>query len=408
MKVLTSFTTLLLLSSLSIASEVKGDALEAYLSGLKLQEFGHDYDKAEAESNKLHNTWIQPVQISYSYSQSNSYDQEQIRESAALSISQPVFQSGGIYFAMKFADFTREHSNLSIDQQKRSLIKQTVELLMQIKQNEMKIAKQKLQIANSTINLEQKRELYLNGQLDSGFLNNAIIEKNAVTQTLFDLETILARQISSFEALSDLDYKTASIPSLKMINENEYLKHNIVLQTTQSEIQKNDYNTRVTRSKYLPAVSLTGGYSWDKTQNLNFGGQAGFTPPETAYYNYGLQASIPIDINTFNDIESARADYLKSRVVILDQKRELKALFFQVMLNMKNFDKKIALANENAQLYKTLLSETQTLFEAGYKTAYDVENLSNSFEIQNIDVAVFEIDKQLELLTLYEKFVNEI
>ncbi len=408
MKALVSLSVCLTLCSNVLMAQESEDSLESYLSSLKLQEFSYDYTKAEAESDKLHNTWIRPIEISYSYSNSNAYDKETIREGAAISINQPIFQSGGIYFAMKFADYTREYSDLSIDQQKRSLVKTTVELLMQIKQNELKISRQKLQISNSNINLEQQRELYLNGQLDSGFLNNAVIEKNIVTESLFDIETVLSRQISSFEALSDLDYKTASIPSLKMLNEEEFLKHNIVLKTTESEIKKNDYNTRVTRSKYLPAVSLTGGYSWDKTQNLNFGGGQGFTPPETAYYNYGLRATLPLDINTFNDIESARADYLKSKVVVLDQKRELKALFFQVMQNLKNYDKKIGLANESAQLYKTLLSETKTLFQAGYKTQYDVDNLSNSYEIQMINVAIYELDKQLELLNLYEKFVNEI
>lgn len=64
------------------------------------------------------------------------------------------------------------------------------------------------------------------------------------------------------------------------------------------------------------------------------------------------------------------------------------------------------MSQENVDLYGKLLEDTQALYEAGYKTEYDVENLQNSLEIQKIDANIYEIDKQLELLTLYEMYVN--
>ncbi len=281
---------------------------------------------------------------------------------------------------------------------------------MKIKQAAFGIEKQALQIANSEINLEQKREQYLNGQLDSGFLNNAIIEKNLVIQTMYDLETAKQRLVSQFEKISDMDYKRAEIPFLAMIDEEKFLEYNIDIKLAQSELEKNRLNKNVTLTKYLPAVSLQGSYNWQKNESFFFinGSPVKSNPPETTYYKYGIRASMPLDINSYNDYESARISYLKSLVVIDDKKRELKSLFEQVMQNLENFDKKILLSEENRQLYKTLLDETKDLYAAGYKTVYDVSTLENSEKIQVINKHIFEIDKQLELLNLYEKITSEV
>lgn len=171
---------------------------------------------------------------------------------------------------------------------------------------------------------------------------------------------------------------------------------------SESDIEKTRYNKDVTSSKYLPRISFTSGYNWSKSDSaFQFGSK------EKDYYDYGIKASIPIDINTFRDIESSRIDFLKSKLVIEDRKRELHALYEQVMQNINNFEKKRVLSIENRELYEKLLSETQEMYSAGYKTSYDVDLLENSVSIQIIDLSIFEIDKQLELLTLYEMYKND-
>nr|MDA3947421.1 TolC family protein [Helicobacteraceae bacterium] len=189
-------------------------SLDRYLSDLKRQQFGYEYEKNDQESSKLRDSWISPVMLQYSISRSNPYNRDSESQSAAIVMDQPIFQSGGIIYGVKFANASRDFANYSIDQQKRIMIKQTIDLLMQVKQSKLAMDKQQLQIANSSINLEQQREQYLNGQLDSGFLNNAIIETNIVKQAMFDLETRNEQLIAQFKKLSDLDPKTAKIPFL--------------------------------------------------------------------------------------------------------------------------------------------------------------------------------------------------
>jgi len=395
MKALMLFLTLFLLCSTQLFSNEKDSSLDGYISKYKKELFSYDYEKNEAESSKLRDSWIAPLRLNYSYTKRGEDATLKEYQNAAIKMDQPIFASGGIIYGIKFANASKLYADYSIDVAKRKMIKDAVSILMQIKQTSLKEKKQHFQIQNSKINLLQKKEEYLNGQLDSGFLNNAVIQRNIVIQSLYDIQSSKEKLISRFQALSDISYKSASIPHLEFLSSEEFLKNNIVLKMTQSEILKNRYKKDVTVSKYLPKVNLTAGYTWDKAVD------------ERDYYNYGFKVSIPLDINTFRDIESVRVDYLKSQVVKKDKQRELDALFEQVMHNIENFDKKMALSDENIELYDELLKETQELYKAGYKTKYDVDTLKNSLEIQKIDLKIYEIDKQLELLTLYEMYVND-
>jgi outer membrane protein TolC len=405
MKVLNLSLTLFLLFSSSFLSA--NDKLDEYISENKKKQFKYDYEKNRAESSKLHDAWISPINLKYNYSKSKPYDNKQTSINYGIDIDQAIFKSGGIYYAIKFAQASKMYANYSIDIAKRKLIKDAISLLMQIKQMDLKISKQNLQIKNSEINLAQKKESYLNGQLDSGFLDNAIIERNIIIQALYDIQTNKEKLISKFQAISDTDYKNASIPKLKFITKQEFLNHNIVLDKSKSEINKSKYYKDITVSKYLPSLNLTAGYNWQENKDQQLVSGEMSSSSKNDFYNYGFKVLMPIDINTFSDIESTKVDYLKSKLLIEDKKRELKAIFEQVMQNIENFKKKKQLSIENRDVYEKLLTDTKELFNAGYKTKYDVELLQNSVEVQKSDIEIFEIDKQLELLSLYEMYKND-
>ncbi|MGE0739559.1 TolC family protein [Sulfurimonas sp.] len=377
------------------------EKLEDYISETKKEQFRYDYQKNDAESSKLRDSWIAPLNLNYSYSKSNSYGGDvRINEKTSIVMDQPIFQSGGIYYGIKFAEASKIYADYSIDVAKKKLVRDAISLLMQIKQMDLKREKQNLLIKNAEISLAQKKEDYLNGQLDSGFLDSAIIERNQLIQALYDIETNKERLISKFNAISDMNYKDAAVPSLEIITQKEFLEDNIVLTMSQSEIEKNRHFTDVTMAKYLPKINFFAGYNWDKSE-------IAFQPNED-YYNFGFKANLPLDINSFRDMESSKVDYMKSKLVVEDRKRELRAIYEQVMQNIENFEKKKQLSVENRDIYERLLADTKQLFEAGYKAEFDVELMQNSVEIQKSDVAIYDIDKQLELLTLYEMYKNEI
>lgn len=390
-----------LLCSLFAASLVCAE--EEYLSTLKEEQFGFEYRKAKLQNDMLRDSWISPIRLGYSYGKSDQYDGDSLNESASVSIDQPIFRSGGIYYGIKYAEASRRYSNLSIDAARQKLVKEAVGLLMQIRQSDLRIAKQELLIANAGLNLELKTEAYLHGELDSGFLDNAIIDKNVLTQALYDLQTAKERLISAYESISDAPYASVAVPKLSLIEAERFESEAIDLHLAQSEVEKNRWNANVTRAKYLPSVSVNAAYNWNKIENPAFAGRPMIVSAQGRYTSYGFSASMPIDINEWRDMEASRIESLKSGVAMADKKRELAALYQQVRHNLANADKKIALARENRALYEKLLGDTRELFRAGYKTEYDVRMLENSAAIQGIEMGILEYDSQQELLNLYEK-----
>jgi len=407
MKVLHLLIALSLLCSNQLFAKEQIKDFDNYISENKQEQFEADYKKNEAESSKLRDSWIAPINLNYRYDKSNPYKNKQKQKSAGVVMDQPIFQSGGIYYGIKFAQASKVYGDYSVDVSKRKLIKNAISLLMQIKQIQLKEAKQKLQIKNSEISLAQKKEDYLNGQLDSGFLNNAIIERNIVIQALYDIQTNKQKLLSQFKSISDVHPNELNIPYLKTLSKEDFLGKNIILKMSKSEIERDGYNKNVTVAKYLPRINLVAGYNWQKSEDQSFFSGSSTVSQETDYYNYGFRATLPLDINTFRDIEVSKVDYLKSKLVLEDRRRELTTTYEQVMQNIQNYDNKKQLSKENTDLYKDLLSQTTDLYNAGYKTKYDVELLQNSVNIEKLNIQIFEIDKQLSLLTLYETYKNE-
>ena len=402
MRALSLLTSLLVAYSSTISASESKTEFDKYISNSKNQQFSFDYKKVDLESSKLRDSWISPIRLQYSYNKSKPNSLEQIYQGASIKIDQPIFKSGGIYFGIKFAEASRRYSNFSVDLAKRKLIVDAISLLIQIKQSSLKIEKQKLQIENTDIKLEIKKEQYINGQLDSSFLDNAIIEKNIATQILFDIQTAREKMISRFKSISDNQYTNIEIPHLNILNKQQFLENNIVLNMANSKIQKDRYYKNMTITKYLPQINLVAGYNWDKSkiEQLN----NSFIVNENDYKNYGFRASMPLDINSFRDIEVSKVEYLKSTEVLKDKERELSAIFEQVIQNIDNLNKKESLSVSNIELYDKLLSDTKKLYSVGYKTQFDVDLLANSLKIQKFSSKIFELDKQLELLTLYEMY----
>ena len=404
MQVLKPLLLLCLLYNTIILAE--DSTLESYISSNKKKQFEYEYEKNEAEASKLRDSWIAPLQLQYSYSRSKPGAKELTRENTVITMDQPIFQSGGIYYGIKFANASKKYADYSVEAAQVKMIKDTLSILMQIKQSALKVESQKLKILNAEINLKLKQDQYLSGQLDSGFLDDAMIERNKIISLLYDIETSKEKLVASFKTLSDNSYETLSIPHFSLMSEDEFMQYNLALKQSQAEVRKSDYSRDITRSKYLPKVNFTAGYTW--ANNEQFISNSFIVKNELAYYNYGLRASMPLDINSFRDMESAKVDFLKSKVVVEDKRREQKALFTQTLYSIENSEKKIALAQENIEIYTKLLEDTKELFGAGYKTEYDVSLLQNSLEIQKYDTQVYEIDKQLSLLELYEVYANDV
>ncbi len=382
-KTLSLVTIVGLLSSSLVASEILS---QEQLEVLKLSK-----QKAKKENDKLKIDWVNPVKYTYTYSDDEKMG---LSKKSILSINQPIFKSGGIYSAIKYASNVKESTTISLELQKKELIKKALNIAFNIKKLDIQIKKQNLQIANAIIDLKIKKESVFNGLLDISFLNNALITKNSKQSTLLDLQFNKKSLINSFNNLSSLPYQDIILPTLSNITEQEFNKNNIYLKKSNADIKSKKNLQWMVTSTYLPIV--TANYSHTKNHSL-----------DTTNDIYGFNIVVPLDIKSFDDSGASKLEYLKAKKELeIEKKQEINFLKTQ-QLKLEMIEQKVSLTKENIIAYIELLEQTKELADAGMKTSDDVKVLENSKNTEKLNLKIYDIDTQIELLDIYGRIVND-
>jgi outer membrane protein TolC len=372
---------------------------ENILSPTQNSLFEYDKEKNKNEMFKLQNSWLNPITLSYTYSQTDQFSSDKTTNIASISINQPIFKSGAIYSAIKYAKTLDSYNQTNIEKAKKTAIKNAYEILFNIKKIDITIQKQKLLIENANIDISRKKEQFLNGVIDSSFLNSAIISKNSLLQSQADLTSQKDSLILSFKNLSDLEYKNISLPTFKVLSKNEYINNNRDLKLAKKnvEVQKHAKNSIIGNS--LVTVSLSGSYN---LLNETYSPETvAFKNSDINYYKVGLTLSMPLSINSLKDIQSAKISYLKSKLSLKDVKDKLNNSYKTALIKITNLDKKIDILNNNISLYKSLIASTKENIKAGINTPLDLQELQNTDKINNLTIQSYKIDKSIELLKLY-------
>jgi len=389
-KLLKKFSLLSLIICISLSTLV---ADEDYLSQTKKDILQYSYDKAIEDSNKLKNDWINPITYKYIYSNTETYDTRK----SFISISQPIFKSGGIYYAIKYASSVKNQTNINIDVQKKELIKQAINLLYQIKQIDVSISKQILLIKNAKLDVIRKKEQVLNGILDTSFLDNSILDANSKQNTLIDLEYQKEMLINNLSKVSDKKYEEVELPILTLTNKESYLNNNLYIQKAQDEIKTSYWLKNMISSNYLPTLNVTADYTkYHDTDNNPVLSEDGNT-------NYGLNITIPLDIKYSNTIQSAKIEYLQNKSTLEDIKQDEKVILQNSTSKVGSLEKKILIAKSDIELYESLVTQIKEQLDVGMKTQSDLETIKNSKKIKVLEIESLNIDKQIELLEIYSR-----
>ena len=367
------------------------------LNTIKKDILNYSYQKIEQDSAKLKKDWINPISYKYIYNRDKDYTTTK----STISISQPIFKSGAIWDAIKYAVSTKRYSTTSTDIEKKELVEQLMSLLLGIKKIDLSIAKQKLSILNSTIEVNVKKEQVLNGVLDSSFLNNAIIALNIRKNLLIDLQYQKNLDINNLTVLTDKSYKQILIPTFKLNNKEQFIKDNIYIKQKQQNLKKSYFVKKMTKENYLPSVNLTASYS----KYHDTGGNKYLD--DSLQSNVGFNIKVPLDIRYNNSIKSTKLQYLQNKAIVDDQKAKETILFKNTKLKLNSLDKKISIAKDDYKLYDSLVKDMLELYHGGLKTKYDLQTMQNSKKIKAIEIESLKIDKQLELLSLYSRISNE-
>ncbi|MCF6202036.1 MAG: TolC family protein, partial [Hydrogenimonas sp.] len=237
------------------------------------------------------------------------------------------------------------------------------------------------------------------------FLDQAILQKNRDTLALFSLEESLAQLKESFANLSDEDPESVRPPRFSLVDRDIFLKRNIDMAQSSEQILQKEYFNIMTWTRYMPTLSLQG--SWVKPYKNGSIYLSSYPSATKSYYVYGFSVSIPIDVTSYHTIESTRADYLKAKLDLSQKRIEAENRYKSVLDRLKVVDRRVQLAKEDRELYVSLVESTKEKVDAGEMTVFDLKTMENSKEIRDIDLKIYDIERQLLLLDLYEKMYDD-
>lgn len=365
---------------------------EKILSEDRLNIFQYNQEQNEQSSSKLRKDWINPVTLSYGKTKSDSSNTVK----SAISISQPIFKSGGIYSAIKYANAYYKYNNLDIKLQKKELIKDAVTMLFNLHITDLNIKRNELLLKNANIDVETKKEQVLNGFLDTSTLDTAILDANKIKNDLADLYYQKEELLYNFSNIASGDYRSFELPVLNLVDEKEYLRKNLEVSKAKADVEQKDYYSDMTVAKYLPTLSVEANhtqYHEDKHDDIS----------NENVYSYGLNLSMPLDTRTYNDIESEKINYLTSKLNLKNIELEEKNFYRTKLSKLKMLEDKKQIAKDDYKLYDSLLEVIVQERNAEVKTQSDVDILQNSQKIKSIELKIYELEKQIELLELYTK-----
>jgi outer membrane protein TolC len=375
-------------------------AKEEILSQKRLELFNLSEKKAIEDASKLRKDWINPI----TYRLSRTHNEEYNPLVSTIQVNQSIFKSGGIYQAIQYANASERYAHLDIEIQKKQMIKEALELLYAIHRLDYTIKKQELLIKNANIDVLRKKEQVLSGILDASFLDNAILDANARKNELASLQYERKSLILNFNNLASGAYEEFELPTFKLIAAQEYLDKNLFLQQGHENVDVKSRFSVMTIAKYLPTLNVTYDYTYyhDKDNNPQLTSQ-------TKDYDetIGMNITIPLDIRTFNDIQSQRIAYLQSKIELNNQKLEEENFYKAAHANIEMIEQKQKIAQEDYKLYGSLLDDITQAANAGLNAPADVQTLENSKQIKSYDIKILELEKQSQLLQLYAKVNSE-
>jgi outer membrane protein TolC len=366
---------------------------EKILSEKRLKNFDLTKEQIKEDSSKLKKDWINPI----TYQFSNNLGEDYKTQRSMISINQPIFQSGGIYQAIKYADNSYKYANLDLEKQKKELIKEALNLLFRIEKTNLNIQKAQYTLANAKIDVNRKKEQVLNGFLDASYLDDSLLTLNTTKHNLVDLKYQKEELINNFNNISSSDYTQFELPTFTIFSEKEFLENNINLKKIEADVDKKGNYSYMTMAKYLPSVNAY--YNYSKYHETDYKPGVDKENDQT----FGVNVTVPFDSRTYNDVQSKRIEYLKSKLNLENSLDDEKTFFKSKLQKIAMLEERLQITKDDLEVYDSILKTINEEKIAQIKTQSDLDTLQNSQKIKSLDLKIYEIDKQLELLEMYVK-----
>ncbi|MFW2601795.1 TolC family protein [Aliarcobacter butzleri] len=373
-----------LFSSLLFADEKSNEVLMPLKNEIRDLETKSIEEKKEV--NKYE--WLNDLNISLSQSK----DDENIKtKDYSLNLNQKILDFGGISSQIDYANNLFKQEALKIRMENFEDLNTLYKNFIDLKINDINILQNDLNIKNSEIEVDIKKSQYRNGQSDISDLNDAIMKKNLLEDSKMNLKLNKVIYENDIKKLTSYELNNLSIPSISLISKDIFLEKSTkkLYANLESQVSQNEY--KKTKSKYLPALNLTGAVGY----------QDSTVKKSQDYYNYGASITMPLNYTFSNDIEYSKLVYLQNRKKEELTSIELEKVYDSSIETIKQFENRINLALNDIKLYEELLELNQEEFNAGFKADEDVQTLKNSKEIRKLDIEKYKLNIKKELLSIY-------
>ncbi|MEV9616558.1 TolC family protein [Aliarcobacter butzleri] len=373
-----------LLSSLLFANEKSNEVLMPLRNEIRDLETKSIEEKKEV--NKYE--WLNDLNISLSQSK----DDEHIKtKDYSLNLNQKIVDFGGISSQIDYANNLFKQETLKIRMENFEDLNTLYKNFIDLKINDINILQNDLNIKNSEIEVDIKKSQYRNGQSDISDLNDAIMKKNLLEDSKMNLKLNKVIYENDIKKLTSYELNNLTIPSISLISKDIFLEKSTkkLYANLESQVSQNEY--KKTKSKYLPALNLTGAVGYQDSS----------TKKSQDYYNYGASITMPLNYTFSNDIEYSKLVYLQNRKKEELTSIELEKVYDSSIETIKQFENRINLALNDIKLYEELLELNQEEFNAGFKADEDVQTLKNSKEIRKLDIEKYKLNIKKELLYIY-------
>lgn len=349
----------------------------------------------------LKNEWISSLDLTSSLKRSHYFNEENdsLGKSVSIGFSQNIFESGGIEFTIEYAKDQLKSDLLSWESANNELLQSLYETLLGITKLKIQLEQSIDQYKNSEIELIIKKVQYEAGNVDITELNDAIMAKNTQFKEIINIRNSIKEQELELSKYTDLKYEQIELIDFANVNRDDYLEKNIELMYEDSLAKLLDTTYKKLKSGYLPSLNLTTNYSYSDTEDLSYDYDS-----YTSSGYLSLNLTIPLyDINKKATLEKARLEYLKQKISLSDLKLETAKDFDEALTRIDTYKKYNETIKENIALYDDLIEVNQASNQAGMSATYDLEILENTKKINEYDLAINDINIQLEYAKLYFK-----
>jgi outer membrane protein TolC len=390
----------LLLSPLLAESE-----LSNILSADKNELINQQVEQSSVKTKQLQKSWINPIMLQYSKNYTTQFGDTVDTQQFVISVDQPIFKMGGIWSAIKYAKALGKANDLDIELQRRQAISQALTILYNLKKSKYQLEKLDLMVANDKLDVQIQKESYEEGLTNRTLYDQALLKKNQDSTSKLELELTITKLENDFSLLSDSNPYSLTLPNFGMISKERYIEEQLELQRDSLRVEEKKENKFMTLTKYLPELSVTGRYINEDINPL-------FARPDSSlkreYFNYGFKVSLPLSVNSLDDIQNSKIEYLTAKINLNEKRKQVANNYRLIEKHLEIIDKKIALSKEDAEHYASMLVTAQELEQVGDRTSLDTEIVSNTLKVREIDQEVYKIDAQLELLGLYVNVADAI